>query len=388
MHSPHFIVIGNIENKRISLLKESLSGSKIDSVDFVHYNDIVFDIPRLEKYLKTNNVIRLEAPGQNFDLTKNLLMLGSGTVSHKYHFIPKTKINSLRNERGRQLYPYQWFEGYKSFLLQLKNFISSINDREIVFMNDPLDISLMFDKPACQKKLSENGIPIPYITGKFEDYESLIKILEIYKTTKVFIKLPSGSSASGIAAYFNDGRNEYLTTTMEMNRKNTGIAFYDSRKIRTYTDKKDIIDIAGWFSRENAHTELWLEKKMFDGKEFDMRLLIINGFIYHGILRSSDSPFTNLHLGNLRYVINEEIKSFLPWKQIEDICRKIGDMFPDSFYCGVDIMITPDNTPYVLELNAFGDHLNGIYLNNETTHDTELRILLNEWNNNKSQIGQ
>ena len=52
--------------------------------------------------------------------------------------------------------------------------------------------------------------------------------------------------------------------------------------------------------QEGAIVEEWLPKAVFQGKQFDLRVVVIKGVAKHFVVRLGNSPMTNLHLGNAR----------------------------------------------------------------------------------------
>ena len=61
---------------------------------------------------------------------------------------------------------------------------------------------------------------------------------------------------------------------------------------------------------------------------------------------------------------------------IMETCRKVGRVFGESLYMGLDILIDRDGSRhYVAEVNAFGDLLPELLHRGEDTYTAELRAL-------------
>jgi glutathione synthase/RimK-type ligase-like ATP-grasp enzyme len=107
--------------------------------------------------------------------------------------------------------------------------------------------------------------------------------------------------------------------------------------------------------------------------------VVIGGKARQVVLRLGNSPMTNLHLGNDRREITALPRSLAPetWAEMMRTCERAAGCFPKSFYCGIDLLIAPDwKDHYILEMNAFGDLLQGITWNGQDTYTTEIGMLM------------
>lgn len=95
---------------------------------------------------------------------------------------------------------------------------------------------------------------------------------------------------------------------------------------------------------------------------------------------SASSPITNLHLGNQRgdpdKLMKQMNSSSNPncWNEIKETCEKVAsECFPMSFYMGLDVLVTPDfKKHYILEVNAFGDLLPRILIDDMDTYTMQV----------------
>ena len=248
-------------------------------------------------------------------------------------------------------------------------------------MNHPCDIAVMFDKPRCHERFSQNQIPVARSLGKIHNYEHLREQMQSQGLERVFIKLSHGSSASGVIAYRANSRFESAITTVERVREDGETLLYNSRRIRNYTKREEIADIINILTAEGVQIEEWLPKARLQGCGFDLRVVVINGEAQHTVVRLGKSPMTNLHLGNERGDINEFLDKVgdSNWEKMRRTCEEAAGLFSNSLYCGVDLMILPDWEEHaVLEINAFGDLLPGITHRGLNTYESELKTVFDK----------
>ncbi|WP_310428370.1 STM4014 family protein, partial [Chamaesiphon sp. VAR_48_metabat_135_sub] len=287
----------------------------------------------------------------------------------------------LPEDLGRIWYQRQWYLGWCD---RLRSWTANLQGR---ILNHPDDIIIMFDKVRCQQILAAAGIPVPPIlfddrNSTITSYDRLSALMDDRKIQRVFVKLAHGSSASGVVAY--DRRNGYerATTTVERVVEAGELRFYNSRLIRQYRGSQAIADTINFLARESVQVETWLPKARLESREFDVRVVVIGGKARQTVIRVGNSPMTNLHLGNDR----REIADLPPglshavWAEMLATCERAAACFPRNFYCGIDLLVAPNlREHYILEMNAFGDLLQGIIWEGEDTYTTQVRMLLTEY---------
>jgi hypothetical protein len=121
---------------------------------------------------------------------------------------------------------------------------------------------------------------------------------------------------------------------------------------------------------EKVHVEQWLPKAQWLGGNFDLRIVTIAGQARHAVARLSRSPFTNLNLGNQRGDIAALVEHLGPqWEEIRTTAARTAAQFPRSFTLGLDLLVQPGFRRHVvLEVNAFGNLLPRLLLENEDTY--------------------
>jgi D-alanine-D-alanine ligase-like ATP-grasp enzyme len=88
---------------------------------------------------------------------------------------------------------------------------------------------------------------------------------------------------------------------------------------------------------------------------------------------------TNLHLGNERTNLDVLLTKVKPdnWEEMKRTCEAAAALFPNSLYCGIDLLIRPDYQQHaILEINAFGDLLPGTTWNGFDTYTSEVQAML------------
>ena len=153
---------------------------------------------------------------------------------------------------------------------------------------------------------------------------------------------------------------------------------YSAPRLRRTEEPRVIHRVLQWLLDEGAHVEAWLPKATLGGREFDLRVVVIDGRARHALARVArgGAPMTNLHLGNERGDLGE-VKARLgaTWSQVRELAQRAAAHFPTALYAGVDIAVVPGVGPVLLEINAFGDLLPGVLLRGEDTYTAEIRAI-------------
>ena len=381
MAPSHFIVIGNPNNRRVALFQAALHWAKLPSATVVSYLDLLTDQQRLEKLIQPNYIVRIESPGEDFAVEQKLIALGANDKATTGEHINAKSALDLDYEHGRIYYPSQWYRGFSVFLQKIQTTFNNLWHIGTYFsvMNTPLNILTLFDKRRCHQLCQTNNIPVPPSLGPIDSYDKLREMMINTRQRRVFIKLAYGSSASGVVAYEIDGRGlrEQAHTSLELLYRNGQIIFYNSLKIKRYRQRSDIKTIIDWLCHEGAHIEYWLPKAHHKGYVYDLRVVVIAGQARHSVVRLSKTPMTNLHLGNARASVTELNLSAELWHRIKKIAVQGAALFAENLYVGLDIMLPlRRQNPVILEMNAFGDLLQGISDAGMDTYQAEIDAIL------------
>lgn len=373
----NFILIANPENRRVGFLQQALTHFNLPPATVIDYADLISGKQTLEQFNAPNTIIRFDSPEKNFDIDQAIIAAGFNVSDNGQHQrISPGEAMELEFDKGRILYPRQWYLGWRYLLQKWESQLTPLLGN---FMNHPQDIAVMFDKPACHERFSHHNIPVPRSLGKIHNYEHLREQMQIQGIERVFVKLSHGSAASGVVAYRANSRFESAITTVERVRENGETLLYNSRKISHYTRREEIADTINILTAEGVQVEEWLPKAHLQGCGFDVRVVVINGEAQHIVVRLGKSPMTNLHLGNERGDTEEFLAKVGAenWEMMKRTCEQAAALFPNSLYCGVDLLILPDwKNHAILEINAFGDLLPGILWNGMDTYTSETKAIL------------
>lgn len=357
---PRFVIIGNPENRRVQFFQEALQHSQQETALLIPYLSILNGQCQLQDLLKNGDIVRVESPGENFAVEQKILALGGLENAHL-----------LQDQRGRIYYPGIWFKGFSVLMASIAQ-----QAPQVVWMNHPDDIVCMFNKPLCKQLLPACCLPsLP----NFSSYDEFFAFAEKQAYSRFFIKLNFSSSASGIVAYEYNKKNgkEQAYSTVEWVQHQTGDQYYNSLKIKKYTSRPAIKNIIDFLLAQGAFVETWVPKAQHQGYSYDLRVVSINGQPRHSIARLSHSPMTNLHLGNQRCLVDELDLPESTWPTIALICQNVKQVFAQSLYAGLDILLPRNGKlPLLLEVNAFGDLLPNLLHNNENTYQAEINAVL------------
>lgn len=371
----NFIIIANPENRRVGFFQEALERCGLAPATVVSYSDLIAFRDSLERFDAPNTIIRFDSPERNFEVDKAIIVAGADVEDggDRQRISAADAVN-LEFDKGLILYHRQWYLGWRSLLQRWETQLRSPT------MNHPQEIAAMFDKPLCHELFSRHQIPVPRSLGVIRNYDQLREQMQNQECDRVFVKLSHGSAASGVVAYQANSRYESAITTVERVRENGQTLLYNSRKIRHYTQREEIADIINILTKEGVQVEQWLPKARLQNCQFDLRVVVINGIAQHVVVRLGKSPMTNLHLGNERGDTEEFLTKVGAdnWEKMQRTCEAAAALFPNTLYCGVDLLIAPDFQHHaILEINAFGDLLPGIIYKGLDTYTSEVQAMLN-----------
>ncbi len=372
-----FLAISNQESRRGQLFQQAVENCGLPAAQLIAYTDLLAQQIELGSFDDPDTVFRFDAPERSFEVDRQFIAAGAELEPTGQH----QKINAsealiLPTELGRIWYQRQWYLGWQN---RLQTWTANLQGR---ILNHPEDIAIMFDKVQCQQVLATAGIPVPprLLPGQsVENYDHLTTLMDGQNIQRVFVKLAHGSSASGVVAYERREGIERAITTVERVVGHGELKFYNSRRIRQYRKSTEIADIINFLAAESVQVETWLPKARIEGREFDVRVVVIGRKACHTVIRLGNSPLTNLHLGNDRREITDLPPGLTAdnWQKMLMTCEQAAACFPRSFYCGVDLLIAPNlQDHYILEMNAFGDLLQGVTYEGLDTYATEVKMLL------------
>lgn len=341
-------------------------------------------------------LLRLDSPGGSFEVERALIALGAsdagdyrdalhpfGKKSDPFPLSFKT-AGKLREMPGVLHHPSQWFRGYCRLLARLREEASLILP-ESRWLNDPQDIAAMTDKRCTQQLLASAGVRIPRPLGgegTLVDYASIREQMLQQRMHRIFIKLACGSAASGVIAYqMNPSTGvEIAVTTVGVEHYITRPpVYYNSGKLRRYTDSRMIAGLINWLCRHGVYAEQWIPKSGAGGTSLDIRQLVVLGGACHSIARVSSTPITNLHLRSQRMTPAEAGLSGEIQEEVRDTAVRALAAFPKSAVAGIDVLVSAgSNKTYAADVNPFGDLLYDVEYQGFGTYEWELKQLIKE----------
>lgn len=369
-----FVIVGNPENRRVQMFLQALASMQLTTAlklesRVLSYEDLLLGKLQLADFLTPKSVLRIESPGEN-DLVGRLLIArgAEASVGASCEWIDAVGAMRLAMDHGRIRFPKQLYLGFCDLMREIA--CSVADCEEVSTVNEACDIATMFDKAACRNRLIENGVPVPESLATPQSFEQLAQAMRESGMRRVFVKLASGSSASGVVALQIGKHRLSATTSVELVRIGSEIKLYNSLRMRTYHDVKEIEAIIDWLCRESVVVERWLPKATCNGMAFDLRVVVFPQGAQHVVVRQSRGPITNLHLGNSRGDWQQVRKLIGDGLQmLEETCSKISMAFPNSNCIAADVLVSPNFRGHsILELNAFGDLLPGILHNGHSTY--------------------
>ena len=370
----HFWILGNPENRRVSLFLNAALSMGLQTPSVYAYQDFLLSGLLPDKMFLPNTIIRIESPGENVEVRKLLIEKG---LQNK---LTKADIDTIRdhvNDHGRIGYGNAWYKGFSETMLHLDKELNLKGNA--IFMNSPRNIISTFNKVECHKIFNANQIPVPRLLAYAGSYEELKNQMIQNKILKVFVKPAHSSSASGVVAFRLSGKKMEAVSSATIVKNSTEFAIYNFLKIQKYTNEKEISTLLDFILQENTVIEEWIPKAVIENSYFDFRVLVINGQAKHVVPRLSTTPITNLHLGNKRGVLEviEHKIGKAKLLEVKAMAEKAAVCFPESLYLGVDVLLASDlKTIKILEVNAFGDLLPNLLHEGMDTYTTEINEIL------------
>jgi glutathione synthase/RimK-type ligase-like ATP-grasp enzyme len=374
-----FTLIGNPENRRCQYFIAALKTQGLKSPFVVSYLDILTKKVDLDIVLSKSNYLRIDSPGENFEVTRQFLALANqhpNVDNQEVATISEKKALELPFEKGRIQFLGQTHLGFLMLLNQIQKFLDK--HPKVKTINSIKSIQLMFDKIACHQHFEKHNIKVVPAIYTVKNYDDLRHKMKEKNWTRVFIKPIHGSSASGVIAYRINGDKEQAITSAELVHSNQKIKIFNALKIHQYSSNKNIKYLIDTLAKEGVLVEKWIPKASLDLGVFDLRMVVIGGKAQHTVVRQSQSPMTNLHLGNQRgdLTLLKETIGIQKWQSLCTLAEQAAQSIPDATYLGLDVIISNNlKNNYILEANAFGDLLPNIFANNMDTYQATVAHL-------------
>jgi hypothetical protein len=368
-------LIGNRHDRRTGHWRQAFAEAGLPQPGLIDYREVLAGDHALAR-IREGDLVRLESPGEDLALERALLSHGYTPACAEGHAaITPERLAAAPLEPGLLLSPRQWYLGFARLLTGIER---NLTARGVRWLTPPQDVLLLFDKGRCQRRLAAAGVPVPELLGEPQGFEDLCRLAREQGVTRLFLKPAHGSSASGVVALRLNGDRWHATTTAHLVQSGGGARLYNSLRLCRYRNQGEIAILVDLLCAERAHAERWLPKAAVEGREFDLRILLLKGRAAQVVMRTSRGPFTNLHLGNARGDLAELRARMGPrrWRQAMETAESVARVFPNSLQLGVDLALAPGfRAPVVLEVNAFGDLLPGVLWRGQDSYRSQVERL-------------
>jgi glutathione synthase/RimK-type ligase-like ATP-grasp enzyme len=250
----------------------------------------------------------------------------------------------------------RWYAGFTAALDRFR----AAADPGATWLNDPGEIAVLFDKRRCHARLLAAGVPVPAALPPVDGYAALRAAMADAGWSRVFVKPAHGSSGSGVVALAAHGARVHAVTSAV---PAPGGGYVNSLRAAVYEREPEVAALVDALAPDGLHVERWVPKAGAEGRTFDLRVVVIGGAPTHVVVRASDLPITNLHMGGRRgslAAVRDKLGA-VRWEQALDVCARAAACFPGSLMVGVDLLVEAGLRRFLVgEVNAFGDLLPGL----------------------------
>src|SRR5688572_21812522 len=222
--SNRFVVVGNPGSRRVELFAAAATAAGLPPPIVAAWTDLLAGRSSLYDVVRAGDVVRLESPGRDFEVERAILAAGAeesdpdDPTDGTYDRAGRDAIDSLSFEKGRILWPRQWYLGFRAALRRVDAQLAESPVHRLV--NDATDVEVMFDKRRCHERLASAGVAVPPALKPVGSFDELTSGMRDAGWRRVFVKLAHGSSGSGVVAYETNGLRHRAVTTVEMVRVN------------------------------------------------------------------------------------------------------------------------------------------------------------------------
>lgn len=353
---PRYVVIVNPQSKRWRLYAHELEtfwarqGMRPE-IRVVPWRELIprnGDLDGID-HLDSPALVRIESPGRDVEVMNLLLEAGTRETPDEVGW------RDVAYRKGLLLRPGLMYRGFARLLRGVR---TSLDARpQLQPLACPLAIAELFDKSATAQRLTAHGIPVATSWPPPENAATLLGDLRRRRVKTAYVKLNTGSSASGIAVVHPlDDPPWAVTSLIQIDGH-----FHGTRRLQQVrgADMEAVLD---FLLREGAVIQQGISMAQIDGQNFDVRVVMLYGRPAFTVFRLSSQPMTNLHLGGRRGR-PEECRPSIPtraWLDALDHCTEAARLYPCAML-GIDLLFERGYlNHYLLEINAFGDFFPGL----------------------------
>ncbi|PQO30133.1 STM4014 family protein [Blastopirellula marina] len=373
-----WLIVGNPACRRVARFQKSLAEQGKKPARLLGYPELLDGHGLSPDGLRTGDLVRLESAAEKWSTRRALLGYGYELAQQEgYAAIAPAQLPDELAADVPEIKPRQLYLGFRRLLGELE---SMLTDAGAISIQSPADVACMFDKWDCQTRLQRSGVAIPELLAQPRSYDELRSICG--ESGRYLLKMAHGSGGVGcVAIHVSRGRIRAFVSSQTMR-----MAAAEHAEIKIPVQKIDdeliLAKVVDSLCRESAHLERWLPKDRFQGRPYDLRVVVIAGKPRHAIARLGSSPFTNLNLGGQRRSMEQMASRITPdcWEKIERIAAQVADCFPETLCFGLDLLRTPGGELAVIEVNAFGDFLLNVFQDGLDPYAAEI-VAAEDWAN-------
>src|SRR5688572_4696043 len=186
-----FVLVGNPGGRRVELFAAALAGAGLPPPRVVAWADLLARRVDLADIVGAGDAVRLESPGRDFEVERAILATGAGQSDdddpdgRTYERAAASEVESLTFDKGRLLWPRQWYLGFCAALRVVARQLAACPPHRL--LNDVDDIAVMFDKRACHARLASAGVAVPPALGFVRSFDELTSRMRDTGTRRVFV---------------------------------------------------------------------------------------------------------------------------------------------------------------------------------------------------------
>lgn len=270
-------------------------------------------------------------------------------------------------------------------LLIYKDALKSLSSCKCHFLNTPEAILNVLDKRLAKEELVKYGIPVTeMLLSNINSSEELLDFMKDNREYSLFIKPVDYSGAAGVLAFRLNpvsGRMKLYTSCRLDNGR-----LYNTKRLSAIDNTTEIINIIDKLagkgnkgSMPGLIAEKWYPKSSFNGRSYDLRVVLQYGKVQHIVVRQSDGPVTNLHLNNNAMDFKELNLPESIEEDICNICKKAASVFKGLNVCGIDVMLDRGSRkPRIIEINGQGDLIYQDIFSENKIYTEQVKMLSNK----------
>jgi glutathione synthase/RimK-type ligase-like ATP-grasp enzyme len=357
-----YVLIGNPQNRRVSLFADALAEHGLPPPEVVSWLDVLHAPQKLAALDGGPCLVRIDSYGENFEVERELLRRGG-----------LKNVDQLEERRGEVIAPAVTHRGFQKVLQELEALFAQRPKWKL--LNVPSEIDELFDKRRTSRRFHAAGVPVPeFLEEVPEEPEALLEAARARGWKQIFVKPAMGSSASGVLLVTVSKTTALIRTSLEW----AAPRFFNNLKLSHYRSRQDVHRALAFVLSQGAQVERAIPKAKLAGAFFDCRVLCIAGEPRFVVVRQNEHEITNLHLGGWRGDL-AALQAAMPkgaWDAAMESCRRVAKLYR-SLQVGLDLMFEPDLRAHrIIEANAFGDLLPNLTLDGLSVYRWEIREAL------------